>query len=224
MKKFMKMCVLGAIVVASSSTAFGQGYATFGGRMNTFSEGGGSDAPFDATFLWAPSTVTSAAIEAIEPSSQVDGVYYSFSAAWADIQASLTGAGGSWTAATTGGVNVIAAGNSNGSFLWNGLAASPIDNAGAPGTTDSLFVIAWPTEGGLYNTLSAAEAASVPVGWSAIFDYTLGSAPPAVPAAVTVVPDFGIPSPEPTALPLIGSGGLSMLFLRRRKASSRRRL
>ena len=74
-------------------------------------------------------------------------------------------------------------------------------------------------------TLSEAEAAGAPVGWSSVFSYTLGSGPPAGAPVQTDVPAFGINYvPEPTTLAFAGLGGLSMIFLRCRKANSQGRL
>ena len=216
MKKLIIASVLG--IIFSATSTFGQGYAVFGGGLRTVMDNYSSPpfSGFDATFLWS---TTAAASPMPFASPLNETVSLSSPAAWADIEGSLTGAGGLWTFATTGGANVIAApGNDNGAFAYNDLAGFSLDNAGAPGTTDNFFVIAWDTGGGLYTTLSEAEVADAPVGWSSVFNYTLAAAPPAGVATETDIPPFGIDTPEPTTLALAGMGGLSMLFLRRKKA------
>ncbi len=218
MKKLIISSVLG--VALAASTAFGQGYITFGGSTirdvwDATGATAATDSGFDATFLWSASSTTSP-LAAIMASTSTNGTAaFSYSAAWADIES------GGWTAATTSGAGVIGQpSNATGTFQYDTLAAFGLDNT-SPGEAINLFVIAW--EGG-YSTLAAAEAANAPIGWTSVFSYTLNAAPPGASSPETVLPEkFGIgfpaaPTPEPTTLALAGLGGLSMLFLRRKKA------
>lgn len=89
----------------------------------------------------------------------------------------------------------------------------------AGGSVISMYVIAW---NDAYSTVSAAAQAGAPIGWSGEINYTLGtSTSPGAPLGAAGsgfdVDDIAA-TPEPTTLALAGLGGLSMLFLRRRKA------
>jgi hypothetical protein len=225
MKKLIISSVLG--VALAASTAFGQGYILFGGGSRTVWNDTGTsvasaattpvtDSGFEASFLWSASSTTSPMGSASVATNNSSA--YSSAAAWTAIE----GAGASgWTAATTGGAAIVGGpANNLGSFSYNGNVPVSLDGSSAPGQSINLYVIAWETEGGLYTSLASAEAAGAPVGWSSVLTgYVLGSAPPATAPPVTSEAHFGIgPVPEPTTLALAGLGGLSMLFLRRKKA------
>jgi len=222
MKKLIISSVLGLAFAAS--TAFGQGYITFGGSTirdvwddASTTSGPLTDSGFDATFLWSSGTSTTSLPYASTPTNGT--LPFSYSAAWLDISNSAT-AGGSWTVATTGGAAVIGQpSNATGTFQYDTLAAFGLDGT-SPGEAINLYVVAWDTDGGLYNTLAAAEAGGAPLGWTSVFSYTLNAAPPGASSPETVLPEkFGIGVvPEPATLALAGLGGLSMLFLRRKKA------
>jgi len=225
MKKLIISSVLG--VALAASTAFGQGYISFGAatKGSVWNDTGSSfvssstapvtDSGFDATFLWSATSSTSPMYLASTPTNNSTSV--SASQAWSDIEgASSSG----WTVATTGGASVIGTpANNLGSFSYNSAGSFGLDGTTGSGEVINLYVIGWETDGGLYNSLAAAEAGGAAIGWSSVFSYTLAAAPPQGTATETVVPHFGIgPVPEPTTLALAGLGGLSMLFLRRKKA------
>jgi len=222
MKKLIISSVLGVAVAAS--TAFGQGYVSFGSGLHIVWDNASTtsttptfDTGFDATFLWNASSSTTPMYMASTPTNGTAGAILA-STAWLDISNSV--AGGSWTAATTGGTAMIGAPTSaTGGFSYDGAAQLALDGNTSASEAINMFVVAWDTDGGLYTTLASAEAGDAPIGWSSVFSYTLAGAPPGSTAAKTAVPAFGIgPVPEPTTLALAGLGGLSMLFLRRKKA------
>lgn len=220
MKKLLIPLVL--TVIVAGSTAFGQGYMLFGGGIRTvwdstdyLSPGPLTDSGFDTTFLWSATATTSPMFPASTPTNST--VDFSFAAAWAEIEgASSSG----WTNATTGGAGVVGApSNNTGSFTSEGGNAFALDGSAGSGQVIDLFVVGWETDGGLYTSLAAAEAGGAAVGWSSVFQYTLGSGPPASPPAETVVPHFGIGTPEPTTVALAGLGAISMIFVRRKRGN-----
>ena len=223
MKKLIITSVLGLIVAASTSTAFGQGYIVFGGGLRSVWDDTGAtpavNTTFDVTFLWS-ATVTPSPVGGILGSCPTNNTYViSLTAAWADIEGA-TNSG--WTAGTTGGAAIQASPvNATGAFLYNGGTAVALDGPGAgtsAGEVINFFVFGWETDDGLYTTLASAEAYNANVGWASVFSYTLGAAPPATPPAETAIPKFMI-GPEPTTLPLIGLGGFLLLFFRRRRGN-----
>ncbi len=171
---------------------------------------------FAATFLWSPSATTRA-VDVIAPySSLTDAAeYFGPVPEWADIE-NLSGGWQFGVDAATGN-NVIAFPvSSTDSFAYDSDSAFALSGGAGPGEVINIYAIAWDTEGGLYDTLASAEAADAPVGWSSVFQYTLGSSLPATPPAETVIPSFDIDGmPEPTTLALAGLGAFSILFVRR---------
>jgi PEP-CTERM motif len=232
MKKLIISSVLGIMVAAS--TAFGQGYIIFGASTTSVWDPSSANTttgaiPFGGTqddfaLLFAPSTVTTALVDSILASvptnntaASVNGGAYSYSAAWNDITTDPN-----FTITQSNGVQAVASGVKNGGYNFNGGVIFPASNLAAS-TTYSMFVIGWNTGGGVNTTVAEALAANSPVGWSQVFQYTSVVAPPtgSETAGAGAGNKFGIgyvPVPEPTTLALAGLGGISMLFLRRRKA------
>ncbi len=222
MKKLIISSVLGVMIAAS--TAFGQGYFAFTGSTrgvwDVYSQATPlTDSGFATAFLWAPSTVTSAGVDAILPTVATNNsTSYSYTTAWSDI---MNDPSFVLAASNTAPGNImVQQGAANGSYILPGNWGVPNT---AASTTYSLLVIAWSTDGGLYMTPSAASGANEPVGWSSVFNYTPSAIQP--PVGTPPVSGPGINSalvflqfPELTTLALAGLGGISMLFLRRRKA------
>jgi hypothetical protein len=99
-----------------------------------------------------------------------------------------------------------------------------VNSAAAAGPYD-LIVIAWNSSSG-DSTLEEALGevggftAAADIGWSSAFDYTASTSSSSSPSQFSSqgLSPFGVAAtPEPTTLALAGLGGLSMLFLRRRK-------
>lgn len=83
------------------------------------------------------------------------------------------------------------------------------------GATVYLQVLAWE---GNYSTYAAAVAANAANGMSSVFSTTIGATPTSFPADISGVGVVALSSvPEPTTMALAGLGGLSLLFLRRKK-------
>ena len=226
MKRLVITSILG-VVAASASTAFGQGYIIFGGGPHTVWDFSlptpGNGTSFDTTFLWS-STATVAAIDSIAASTPTNGtIAFDSAAAWADFE----NVSGGWQFAVDAGTgtNVYGLPGNLGSFTYDNEQSFALSGSTGAGEEINIYVIAWETDGGLYTTLAAAEAGDAAVGWSSVFGYTLAGAPPGSVASETVVPAFGFGAvPEPATLALAGLGGLSMIFLRCRKANSQGRL
>src|SRR5215469_3667220 len=202
MKKLIIRFVLG--LAMASSSAFGQGWFVFGASPRTVWDneitptyGTG----YDVAFLWAPSTVTAAAVESLSAGGGVatnTTLQYLYSTAWTDILSDPN-----FTLAQSNNVDYVASTTSTGGYSYN--AGSEFDVVGTASlTTYSLFVIAWNTEGGVFTTPQAAAAGNLPVGWSGVFSYMAQAAPPlgAAPSAMPLT-KFGIAGmPEPTTLAL----------------------
>jgi hypothetical protein len=214
---------LAALVAATGMTAFGQGYVAFGTSKNNvyddFSTPGTSVvAPGDvtATFLWA-ATGTSDPLGAGQASTGVANA----SSAWATIQTMLSSG---WTVAenfaTSNEVDNAdtASGVAKGDFNYNSGGSFQLAGTAAGGSYE-FVVIAWDNLTGA-GTIEQAEDPQA-VGWSDSFTYQTGATPGSAISNFSVSGEtaFGVsPVPEPASLALAGLGGLSMLFLRRRKS------
>jgi len=243
MKK--QIALLATIIAASGFTAFGQDWMALNltGTKYVYDEtttpGTGVQATageYDVAFLWAP-TGTTDLLPLIgtsgnfgqnsgAPSDQVatNGVTSTGSGV-ADLQTMLStggwnvgsifGSGGSnLVTVTTGAKGAINQYNSGGTFELQG-------GTGASGSTIEMIFIAFNATANLGAATSGLESSIVDLGWSNPFSQTVGSgsSDPEAGLGQLGVNYFGVaPVPEPTTLALAGLGGLSMLFLRRRKA------
>jgi len=212
---------LAALVAASGLTAFGQGYVVFSAAKNNvyddFTTSGTSvvsSGTVNATFLWAATGTTDPLGAGLATGATTAG------GAWATIETMLTSG---WSIAqnagqanaeadVTTGTAITTKGNlsySGGEFGLTGSTA---------GSSYEFVVIGWAATGGA--SLANAENSSA-VGWSSAFTYATGASSLATPPTFgnSGEAPFGVaPVPEPASLALAGLGGLSMLFLRRRKA------
>jgi hypothetical protein len=220
-KKFT--ATLAALVVAGGMSAFGQGFVNFSTAIHyvydDFSTPGtgvtSTSGNIDATFLWAASGST----DPLGTGLATTGVS-SAGNAWSTIGSMLTSG---WTVAVNAGTSAEADDNPIGTAgQLNYLTANPFALSGsAAGGIYSVVVIAWNNAGGTLNTLEQAEAAGTAVGYSSVFTDPTGasSTSPVNAFSNDGMAKFGVSSvPEPTSIALAGLGGLSMLFLRRRKA------
>jgi len=231
MKKLIISSVLGIVVAASS--AFGQGWAELVTSPHFIWDDTGTysgatisnprfDSSFDVAMMYGTGTPAVAAIAAGNPTNNSTlGATTSYSpfsatAAWSDIMNDAN-----FAIASSNSVAWVATGTASGGSSANGGSEFAVAGSTAL-TTYSVFLIAWNTEGGTLLTPQAASAAGAAVGWSPTFSYQFQAAPPTGNApAQPAFTAFGIgyyPTPEPTTLALAGLGGISMLFLRRRKA------
>lgn len=223
MKKTLVLATLAAFAAVSS---YGQGVINYQGFLhnvgNNYTTPGtiAYTTGIDVELLFGPSS-TATAVSAIANSSSPASFSYTIAAAWAAIMGD-----GSFSAVdgTSGNPPALFQSAANGGGTYNG-AASYVANNLIAGTTYHFYEVAWYTDGGLYTTLNAAQAAGMPVGWSQAFLYTPVSstgAPPPTPGNLTaaLVGNFlvgGTAVPEPTTIALAGLGGLSLLLFRRRK-------
>jgi len=197
---------------------------------------------YDVTFLWAATTVsdplanigTQLAAQGGTPTGQVatNGVS-STGAALSTIQTML-GAGwsianntasGNGTAATGLAITTTGTTGKITPYNLNGTTGQPFQISGVTigsGQFIQIVVIAWNAAATLGN--GASTFASVAdFGYTSSFQIAVGttSTDPLINASFNSLGynSFGVaPVPEPTTLALAGLGGLSMLFLRRRKA------
>jgi len=222
MKK--QIAILATLMVAGSLSAFGQGYVAFSSALayvideystpgvGTSANSGG----IDATFLWAATTAT----DPLGAGLATTGVTSASSTAWTTVATMLSSDG--WTLAqNVAGSSPVEADNSPISTV-GALNYGTLNLGGITGgNVYQLVVIAWYNNGGTIANLSQAEQAGT-IGWSSAFDYTTAASSTGTLSqfsATGQMPKFGVVTvPEPTTLALAGLGGLSMLFLRRRKA------
>jgi len=237
MKK--QIAILAALVATSGFAAFGQDYLEIsitGTKYvwdNSTTPGVGLPATageYDVAFLWAPTgtadslpSVGTEFASTFTPTDQVatNGVT-STGAGIAAIQSMLSSGwsigeyfgGGSNIVTTTGAKGAITA--SPGVFELQG-------GTGTSGSSIEMIFFAFNASdtalatGAGGNGLSSVTA----LGWSNPFSTTVGSgsSDPNAGGGQSGANGFGVaPVPEPTTLALAGLGGLSMLFLRRRKA------
>jgi hypothetical protein len=211
---------LAALVAASGVSAFGQGYVLFATSKNNvyddFTTSGTSVvAPGDvtATFLWA-ATGTADPLGAGVATGAT-----SLNANWATIASMLTSG---WSIGQNAGVEADKADN-NGGVQGGAISYNSSVSFQATGTPAGagieVVVLGWDNVGGI-GTEAAASAAGAALGWSGAFTYATGATSGSTISNFSVSGElpFGVVStPEPTSLALAGLGGLSMLFLRRRK-------
>jgi hypothetical protein len=233
MKK--QIAILATIIAASGFTAFGQDWITVadsqgnGVVWDSFTSPGVNEVAgagvADVEVLWA----LQGTADPLGNSSPTNGT--SSAAALATISSMLSGGwtiaqnydSGSGSAALgtvftdTGGTT----GGKGGSVVaYNGGDPFEIDESstGATGSDIELLYL-------VYNSSASSWSTASALGWSSMYEETIGLTAGDVNA--TEPQTFGEsngnsigvnPVPEPTTLALAGLGGLSMLFLRRRKA------
>lgn len=246
MKK--QIALLATIIAASGLTAFGQDWISFqdtskttwnlfSGSPNTFASGG----DIDAVILWAP-TGTADALSGVAGTGTGQGYGLRAGAANDQVATNATSVGSvnpvseinsmlssGWVMATninsgTGSAATGLAIASDSASL--GLAVGqvgfdggvPFEIAGGTGVSGSsieMVILAYNASAGSWSTASA-------LGWSNPFSDVVGSSASdsnAQQEGSPLVNQFGVAAvPEPATLALAGLGGLSMLFLRRRKS------
>jgi len=232
MKK--QLAIIAAIAMAAGFSAFGQGYVEFATGTHTlydeFTIPGGGGTPLypassavDVTFLWAASgtadqlQTVGSALSAKAGGTTVGEVatngVTSIASPTATIQAMLSGG---WQVASNsaGGLEISTVANTTGS-----ISAGQFQLAGTTaGNSYEIVVIAW-------NASASSFLTAADIGWSNPFNYATGTST-SDPVGQTPMStetaglnQFGIAAvPEPATLALAGLGGLSALFLRRRKA------
>jgi len=190
--------------VSNNPTAYGTGYPTLNGATGAKTTAG---AGFQYVLLAATSTTS------------------------ADLGNPL---GADWSVVTDNGTNAVAPGGPTPGTVNGPGGSTGFTSNLAAGTTYFEMVVGWSSALGNWATVSAlltggswqGNNPGSYVGYSAIGSFT----PTAAPSPAAAV--FGgsgvplnsttlfqaIPTPEPTTLALAGLGGISMLFLRRRKA------
>jgi len=213
-----------ALVAATGMSAFGQGYVIFdttkGNVYDDFTTPGtsvASSGTVTATFLWA-ATGTADPLGAGLATGAT-----SAAGGWASIESMLSSG---WTIANNAGTSAEAdvttgvANTTKGNLAYNGGSNFALTGS-VGGTSYEFVVIGWAATAG--GSLGAAEGNGA-VGWSSAFTYATGAGSLATPDTFSVAGEtpFGVApvgaTPEPTSLALAGLGGLSMLFLRRRKS------
>jgi hypothetical protein len=211
---------LAALVVAGGMSAFGQGFVNFSTAIHyvydDFTTAGtgvvNTTGGIDATFLWA-STSTS---DPLGTGLATTGVT-SAGSAWSTISSMLTSG---WTVASdVTGTAKEADDAPIGTTAQLNYGTFELGNT-TGGNSYSFVVVACNNQGGTLGTLAQAEGAGTAVGYSSAFTYATGAAStsPISTFNNSGLTKFGVsPVPEPASLALAGLGGLSMLFLRRRK-------
>jgi len=241
MKK--QIALLATIIAVSGFTAFGQGFMSLTtGTKDIWDEfttpgSGVIAADMDVAILWAASgtadqltsvgTAGNMGLRQGPASNQVatNGVTSVGSAnPFSTIATMISSGGWAWaTNVTTGttGVGAIAVGATTSAGIaayTGGVSGTPQFQVG--GTTSGQVIefvaIAW-------NASASSFSSASDLGWSNASTYTTGAFQSDVNGDTALSASgenqFGVAAvPEPTTLALAGLGGLSMLFLRRRKA------
>jgi len=218
MKKIIALTILAATFAATS--AFSQGYVSLtvgkSGTWDDFTTPGtpAVDTKIDVAMFWAAASTTPN-VDSIETSTPTAGSLNT-AAAWADLAG--VGNNNNFTlgvnANTSANIQMQTAANGGANFGVVGV------NGTSTGTTFTVFMVAWNNVGGTVNTLSAAAAANVAVGWSAPVQVPfLSSTDPNLSADAPSFGQFGVLTsvPEPGTMALAGLGGLSLLAFRRKK-------
>jgi len=241
MKK--QIALFATIIAASGLTALGQGYITFGsGTHYVWDEFSGtpgvgvSTANIDVALLWAASgtadnlssvgtsgnfglsggaaanQVATNGVTSVSAANPISTITSMLSSGWQFVTNDSTGSAGFLTLAS---VDSTTKGQINYTGGSGGTGLLQVDNTSA-GQTIELIAIGWNATTGTYLTASD-------LGWSNPITYLTGasSTDPNGGNALSSegLNQFGVAAvPEPTTLALAGLGGLSMLFLRRRKA------
>lgn len=225
MKK--QIAILAALTVAGGLSAFGQGYVNFttgaGYVYDEFTTPGSdvvSAGTASVAFLWA-ATGTSDPLGAGIPTTGANSAAGSIGT----IEQMLSSGG--WTLAenynagaspTEVDGTIGSTGFGKGAISYNGGSNFQLAGTTA-GDTYQVIVLGWNVGAGA--TLADAENNATALGWSSALDYATGasSSSPVSSFSSQGLSKFGVaPVPEPATLALAGLGGLSMLFLRRRKA------
>jgi hypothetical protein len=219
MKKIIALTILAATFAATS--AFSQGYLSLtvskSGTWDDFTTPGtpATDTQIDVAMFWA-AAATTPTVDSIATFTPKTGSLASTSAAWAD----LAGAGNANN--FTLGVNANTSANIQAQVSasgGNGFGVVGVTGT-SPGTSYTVFFVGWNNVGGTINTLAAAAAANVAVGWSAPVQVPfLGSSDPNLSVDAPAFGQFGVVTsvPEPGTMALAGLGGLSLLAFRRKK-------
>jgi hypothetical protein len=241
MKK--QIAILATLIAASGFTAFGQDYLQFNqaGTKLVWDESTtpgvgvepGTVGEYEMAFLWAPVATaddlsnlgnagnfglngTGAASDQVATNTVA-----STAVGVAEIQTML---GAGWNIGEVfGGSTIIETTTSTKGSMTAYNGSAPVELAGTSGnnsgTDIEMIFIAWNASATLGSGATTFSSVA-DLGWSNPFNEEVGSsAGDANAGSETAVNDFGVaPTPEPTTLALAGLGGLSMLFLRRRKA------
>jgi len=156
------------------------------------------------------------------------GVGYTDAGAWTDIYPSGSILSG-WTLATdaggadgnTAGTPIQVATTSKGVVAYN--ASVSFDVTGTTASENiAVLLLSW--NGTLYSSPGAAEAAGSAIGWSYLSSFAMAASITDTSISSPTLANFGtfVPAttviPEPATLALAGLSGLSLLFLRRKKA------
>jgi hypothetical protein len=221
MKKIIALSTLAVSLAVPS--VFGQGYMQVTGGFSQALDGFTTpgtllrDSLINVALLWAPSGTANPMPLSNTPTTEP---YSLPSGAWGDIYPSGTLLSG-WHVAVdngdsdaSGGQQIIMQTTSRGAISWN--AGLGVDITGTPSSGPiALMEIGWISS----ESLSAAIGNSA-FGWSYQPSFTLVSSSTDTGISSPSMAGFGVYGsiPEPTTLALAGLGGLSLLFLRRKKA------
>jgi hypothetical protein len=224
-----KQLVIGAIVLATGLSSFGQGYFVFGTSKNFVydnSTGTGIVAPgtVDVGFIYADLSASPTAF--LGAGTPTTGAA---SGSWANLfngTANAMPTGWFWaTNSPAGTLPVVqadtSAGVTKGNINYLGQAAFQVSQ-GTGGDNYDIYIIGWSSA---YATPLLASQGGSAVGWTSMFSYASGvtasattaGPPPSLMTGSGAVA-FGIaPVPEPSTMLLAGLGGLSLLLFRRRQ-------
>ena len=223
MKKIIAFSLVAVSLVATSS--FGQGYFLLTSGKSQAYDGfttpgvAALGATVDVSFMWAAASTTPLIDTAISAQSLKlgtngqTGLNYTAATAWGDVL------NGQFTVATNSGTGnmVVATTSTTGIISYNGGFSFGVTGT-APGTTYTIYEIAWSSA---YADPFAAAAANAAVGWSAPIQYTAVASIGTPQATLGAFPSFGTfapaAAPEPSTMALAALGGASLLLFRRRK-------
>jgi len=225
----MKKLIISSLCIAFVGlSAYGQGYMAFASSKSEVylsgTVGGGAASTLDVSFLWGLNNDASAIAGLTGMAAVGTGMTNGTPEAWSLGTGSQVGT--AWydilndpnyalaQNASAGNANPVGIVAANGGFSFGNV---PV-NGSTPDTTYYAFEISWLAADGA--TPALAAAAGSPLGWSAVFSYSLRAASETA-GPNPVEPQFGTflpaPIPEPATIGLGALGGLALLIFRRRK-------
>jgi len=210
-----KIIFLAMSVAGLTASSFGQGTIFINNLNNTGVFGGNGGTTANPTY--SSSVTQNGLIFTLDVASQAGtlGGPAGSDLIGADFSWALLGgsSASSLTAIASFTGSQISGDNANWGQLQGPGQAASIAGTTA-GATVYLELEVW--EGSAYSSYAAALAAGDYSGTSGVFTNPSGGGPNQ-PFALTGMPDILVSVPEPTTMALAGLGGLSLLFLRRKK-------
>jgi len=219
-----KLITIGVLAIAAT-TAFSQGYFKLSsGKSQTFDGfttpgAAGVSANVDVALFWAAANTTPT-VDSLLTSTPTAGnsstvESYTVAQAWTAIL------NGQFAEATSTSIGGPVQGPTSTTGVVKFAGGSSFDIVGASiSTAYTFYLVSWSAA---FANPTAAQAGGSAVGWSAPFQYTVGTGPTDNSVTSPTIGQFGTFAPavtvvpEPGTMALAGLGGLSLLAFRRKK-------